>query len=80
MWSLSATEAAEFDGIFASSDRKRRSLLYFIHVDALIELFSHIGAEHIGQKQWNAEMDRFTTIEAERHAADTPPRWLTAPR
>lgn len=80
MWSLSATEGNELDGIFVSSDRKRGSLLYFIHIDALIELFTSVGEENIAQKTWNLEMDRFDTIVAEKSPDDAPPRWLTAPQ
>ena len=51
MWSLSADEESElFNGIYVSSDRRRTSVLYFIHVDQLIETFRAIGLEDVPQK------------------------------
>lgn len=48
MWSLSADEENElFDGIYVSSDRRRTSVLYFIHVDQLIDTFRAIGSENV---------------------------------
>lgn len=48
MWSLSADEENElFDGIYVSSDRRRTSVLYFIHVDQLIDTFRAIGSEDV---------------------------------
>jgi hypothetical protein len=51
MWSLSADKENElFDGIYVSSDRRRTSVLYFIHVDQLIDTFRAIGLEDVQQK------------------------------
>jgi len=48
-WHISATDESPwlFNGIFISSDRKRRSCLYFIDVDMLVELFRSVGNEDI---------------------------------
>ncbi len=48
MWSLSADKENElFDGIYVSSDRRRTSVVYFIHVDQLIDAFRAIGLEDV---------------------------------
>jgi len=48
MWSLSADEENNlFDGIYVSSDRKRSSVLYFVHVDQLIGTFYAVGSEDV---------------------------------
>jgi hypothetical protein len=63
VWSLSATDPGnEFDGIFVSSDRNRRSCLYFISIQTLIKVFRAVGSEDIvysqmqrdehGEMQW----------------------------
>lgn len=78
IWAVSATESDEFNGIYVVSDRKRTSGLYFIHVDALIELFDRVGSEDIIHKEWRDDVG-FTKIEAD---PTTVPclGWLIAPQ
>lgn len=48
IWTFSVDEAdGLLDGILLCSDRKRRSCLYYIDVDLLIDLFRSVGREDI---------------------------------
>ncbi|MGW5613605.1 hypothetical protein [Streptomyces sp. NPDC003877] len=47
------------DGVFVSSDRKRRKCLYFLSIDILVDLFRSVGEEEI----YHIEMRRDETGE-----------------
>jgi hypothetical protein len=51
MWSLSATEQDEFDGIYVSSDRSCSSILYHIPIDQYVAIIRDIGREDIIEKR-----------------------------
>jgi hypothetical protein len=46
-WMISATEDDQFDGFYVSSDRERRSSLYFVAIDLYIELLRAVGSETV---------------------------------
>ena len=48
-WNLSAGPTDTFDGVYVSSDRSRRSLLYFIDVDVLVQLLRDVGSEEVAR-------------------------------
>jgi len=54
-WAISANEQGSFDGIYVSSDRQRRRLLYFVSVDVLITLLRDVGAEDVARIEIRAD-------------------------
>jgi hypothetical protein len=46
-WTISASEAGEFDGVYVSSDRARKQYLYFVPIDSFIALLREVGNEYV---------------------------------
>ncbi|MFF1741137.1 hypothetical protein [Streptomyces mirabilis] len=60
IWGFSAGEGGRgIDGIFVSSDKKRKKCLYFLSLDMLVDLFRSVGEEDI----YRIEMRRDATGE-----------------
>lgn len=60
IWGFAAGEnGVGLDGVFVSSDRKRRKCLYFLSIDMLVDLFRSVGEEEI----YHIEMRRDETGE-----------------
>ena len=74
IWTISATEELEFDGIYVASDRQRTCGLYFVHVDRLIELFRMVGEEDIvyTRMERNQHRDLAYVCISNRPLADFP--------
>lgn len=70
VWGFAAgVGGSGLDGIFVSSDRKRKKCLYFLSVDMLVGLFRSIGEEeicHIEMKRDEAGEMKFTRIVGRR--------------
>lgn len=70
VWGFAAGENGfGLDGVFVSSDRKRKKCLYFLSIDMLVDLFRSIGEEeiyHIEMRRGEAGEMRFTRIVGRR--------------
>jgi len=56
VWMLSADgEPRRFDGIYVCSDKERHTGIYYVGVDALVQVFRTVGLDDIVELRW--EMD-----------------------
>jgi hypothetical protein len=80
VWMMSATEDWLFDGIYVSSDRERMRSLYFIGVDALIDVFRSVGMDDVVSLEMRRDDDGVMHItRASREPQLPDPPWPDAP-